>query len=189
MMKKLIQKLRLYKQLLYTSFSWITIKIMLKIPSKHFRRLYLNCHKNVDISKSVALYSGLFWWKGMLKVGAGTSVGFNCQLDCRKGISIGEDVCIASDVMIWTLHHDYNDINFKTKGGKVTIGNKAWICSRVIILPGVEIGEGAVVASGAVVCKNVEPWSVVGGVPAKVIGKREQKKYDYSPSSFWVPFV
>ena len=83
--------------------------------------------------------------------------------------------------MIWTLHHDYNDINFKTVGDRVKIGDYAWICSGAIILPGVEIGEGAVVAAGAVVTKNVDPYCIVGGVPAKKIGEREKKNYLYSP--------
>lgn len=55
-------------------------------------------------------------------------------------------------------------------------------------MPGVTIGEGAVVAAGAVVCKDVEPWSIVGGVPAKKIGERERKDYDYVPGTYSIPF-
>ena len=54
-----------------------------------------------------------------------------------------------------------------------TIGDGVWIGARAIILPGVTIGEGAVVAAGAVVTKDVDPWAVVGGNPAKFIKKRE----------------
>lgn len=68
------------------------------------------------------------------------------------------------------------------------MGDYCWICSRAIVLPGVNIGEGAVVAAGAVVCKDVEPWSVVGGVPAKKIGERERKGYDYVPGAYSIPF-
>ena len=64
---------------------------------------------------------------------------------------------------------------FCGKGALTEIGEYAWICSRSIILPGVKVGEGAVVASGAVVTKDVPPYTIVGGVPAKVIGKRERK--------------
>ena len=65
-----------------------------------------------------------------------------------------------------------NASDFRTIGAQTTIDDYAWICSRSIILPGIHIGEGAVVASGAVVTKDVEPYSVVGGIPAKKIGKR-----------------
>ena len=76
-----------------------------------------------------------------------------------------------------------------TSSSAVRIEDYAWLCSHCIILPGVTIGKGAVVASGAVVTKDIEPWTVVGGVPAKPIGKREEKKYDYHPGAYWVPFV
>ena len=62
------------------------------------------------------------------------------------------------------------------QGGKevapVVIGDDVWIGSRVIILPGVKIGNGSVIGAGAVVTKDVEPYSVVGGVPAKLIRRR-----------------
>jgi acetyltransferase-like isoleucine patch superfamily enzyme len=91
--------------------------------------------------------------------------------------------------MIWTMHHDYNDLNFKAIGGPVIVEDYAWICSRAIILPGVTIGEGAVIAAGSVVTKDVAAWTVVGGVPAKKISVRERKNYDYTPNEYWIPFV
>jgi len=94
---------------------------------------------------------------------------------------IKRNVTIASEAIIWTLHHDYNDLNFKTVGDKVIIEEYVWICSRAVILPGVTIGRGAVVATGSVVTKNVPPFAIVGGVPAKQIGTREDKNYKYVP--------
>ena len=70
------------------------------------------------------------------------------------------------------------------KGGDIIINDFVWIASRVTILPGVEIGKGAVIATGAVVTKNVKPMDIVGGVPAKTIGKRKSKlkyKINYKP--------
>ncbi len=169
--------------------SMIWIRICLAIPSKHFRRFFLNCHRDVCVHKSVPLYHRLEWWKGPLSISEGSSVGFRNHLDCRKGIEIGKNVCLASDVTIWTLHHDYNDVHFSSRGGKVTIGDYAWLCSNCIILPGVTIGEGAVVAAGAVVSRDVESWTVVGGVPAKPIARREVKEYDYRPGDYWLPLL
>ena len=101
------------------------------------------------------------------------------MLDGRCGLTIGKSAVIAYESIIWTLNHDYNDIHFAAKGGPVNIGEYAWVCSRSIILPGINIGMGAVVASNAVVTKDVPDFAIVAGVPAKIIGYRERKEYDY----------
>ncbi len=75
-------------------------------------------------------------------------------------------------VWIWTMEHDPQDPLYRVKGGPVIIEDYVWISCRVVILPGVTIGEGAVVAAGAVVTKDVAPYTIVGGVPAKEIGTR-----------------
>ena len=79
-----------------------------------------------------------------------------------------------------------NDPEFGVKGAPVIIEDYAWVSSRTTLLPGVTIGKGAVVAAGAVVTKSVEPYTVVGGVPAKKIGERS-KELNYKLSSS-VPF-
>lgn len=114
-----------------------------------------------------------------ITIGAGASIGPKVLLDGRKSLTIGKSAVIGYEAIIWTLNHDYNDIGFCGKGAPVSIGDYAWICSRSIILPGITIGEGAVVASGAVVTKDVPPYSVVGGIPARIIGEREKKDYRY----------
>lgn len=149
--------------LFFTAFEWLYIRFIMWQPSKHVRRFLLNKFKGVHIAPHVPVNHGCIFWKGSLEIKGGSTIGFDCQLDCRRGIKIGKNVCLASGVWIWTLHHDYNDINFKAVGNPVQIDDFAWLCSRCIILPGVRIGEGAVVASGAVVTKDVEPWTVVGG--------------------------
>ncbi len=147
-----------------------------------FRKLRLKClgfagaeiGRNIVIRKNCEIRNP----KG-LKIQANVSIGNRILLDARRGLEIQESAVIATGVFIWTLHHDYNDVNFKSIGAPVTIGHHSWVCSRAIILPGVTIGEFAVVASGAVVTKDVPPYAVVGGVPAKIIGKREKKDYNY----------
>ena len=123
-----------------------------------------------------------------IEIGDGGSVGPRVLLDGRCGLTIGKSVTIGYDAIIWTLNHDYNEIHFSVKGAPVEIGDFAWICSRSIILPGIKIGEGAVVASNAVVTRDVEPYTVVAGIPARSIGKRERKNYSYgyNPSKFSV---
>jgi maltose O-acetyltransferase len=87
-------------------------------------------------------------------------------------LTIGNNVSIAGEVRIYTMEHDIDDPYFTEIGEPVIIDDYVVIGTRVTILPGVHVGEGAVIASGAVVTKDVEPYTVVGGVPAKVIKER-----------------
>ena len=90
-------------------------------------------------------------------------------------ITIGDNVCIGEDVRLLTGSHDVESPHFDLVIKSITVGDNVWIATGAIILPGVKIGEGAVVAAGAVVTKDVEPWTVVGGNPAKFIKKRVLK--------------
>lgn len=160
---------------------WLFIRVLPCVPSRHLRIWFLRV-AGANIGKNVAMFAQLeIRCPEKLVIGEGTSIGPRVLLDARKGLSIGKNVTIAYEAILWTLHHDMNSLNFQGIGGKSTIGNYAWICSRSIILPGVSIGEGAVVASGAVVTKDVEPYTIVGGVPAKKIGERKKQEYNYVP--------
>ena len=90
-------------------------------------------------------------------------------------ISIGNNCCIGDDVYLLTGAHDVSSVHFDLVTKPITIMDNVWIATGAIVLPGVTIGEGAVVAAGAVVTKDVEPWTVVAGNPAKFIKKRELK--------------
>jgi len=91
-----------------------------------------------------------------------------------RPLRIGNNVSIAGEVRIYTMEHDIDAPDFKEIGAPVVIEDYVVIGSRVTILPGVTIGKGAVVASGAVVTKDVEPYTIVGGVPAQFIKNRSK---------------
>jgi acetyltransferase-like isoleucine patch superfamily enzyme len=158
-----------------SSIVFIFLKLNSYLPFHIIRIWILNSFFNSKIKYSAGLYYGVevrHPWK--LFIDDSSIIGHHVLLDARKGLTIGKNVNISSEVMIWTLHHDYNDRYFKAIGDCVEIGDYVWICSRAIILPGVKIGKGAVVASGAVVTKNVEEFTIVGGIPAKKIGERSR---------------
>jgi maltose O-acetyltransferase len=113
-----------------------------------------------------------FFYPQGLTVGPNCIVGNDAFFDARDGITLGSNVNIAAEVRIYTREHDIDSPDFAEIGGPVVIGDYAYIGTRVTILPGVRIGEGAVVASGAVVTKDVPPFMLVGGVPARVIRER-----------------
>jgi acetyltransferase-like isoleucine patch superfamily enzyme len=122
-----------------------------------------------------------------ISVGSGSVIGFWAILDGRRGIVIGKDVNLSSEVALWTLQHDLASRDFAAVGGPIVIGDRAWLSFRATVLPGVTIGEGAVVAAGAVVTSDVAPFTVVGGVPARQIGTRP-KDLNYSPASHGSPW-
>lgn len=84
------------------------------------------------------------------------------------------------------MEHDINSSTFEGTGNPVYINDGVYIGARVTILPGVTVVEGAVIASGAVVTKDVEPWTMVGGVPAKFIKNRKNSKLDTSKRGFFM---
>ena len=120
-----------------------------------------------------------------ISIGSNSVVNKKVLLDGRGGkLIIGNNVDIAQETNIWTLEHDVHDDFHKDIGADVIIEDYVWIASRVTILPGVTIGRGAVVAANAVIVKNVEPMTIVGGIPAKQIGIRKSGlKYNlnYNP--------
>lgn len=157
----------------------IALSLIPYVPSRHLKHI-LPRMAGVKLSKDVK-FVGSFSIRNHegLVIKNGVSIGPRVLLDARQQLTIGENAVIAYEAIIWTYNHDYNDIHFCGKGAPVEIGAYSWICSRSIILPGVSIGEGAVVASGAIVTKTVPPYAIVAGIPAKIIGYREKKKWEY----------
>lgn len=178
MTKELKDYLRTWK----ATFQWMLPDIVKYLPSRTFRRFAFNAMGG-KINRSVSMFHNVSM-RGVkgIKIGDYCSIGPRTLLDGRAGLEIGNNVTIAYEAIIWSLSHDYNSPSFAGKGAKVVIEDYAWICSRSIIMPGVRIGMGSVVASGAVVTKDVEPFSIVGGVPAKIIGKRDCKEFTYKPN-------
>jgi acetyltransferase-like isoleucine patch superfamily enzyme len=127
------------------------------------------------IGRNVALGRGVIAldpWR--LSIGSNTIIGTHVRLDARAGLAIGDNCNISDDVAIWTAEHDIQSPDFVMALGSVSIGDRVWLCFRSIVLPGITVGEGAVVASASVVSRDVPPFSLVGGVPAKGIGERNR---------------
>lgn len=120
-----------------------------------------------------------------LRVGEYTTINDHCYLDNRKEITIGSKVNIAHNTRIYTLGHDLNSPSLPDIGGSVEIGDDAFIFANVLIMPGVHIGEGAVVFPGSVVVKDVAPYTMVGGNPAKYIKDRKKMEFDKKEYGYW----
>lgn len=121
--------------------------------------VHFSGHKNIEVGSQVYIGKGSFLLAEM------------------GGIKIGDNVLIAPGVKINSRNHNFSSRGslIKEQGyssAKIVIENDVWLAANCMILPGVTIGEGAVVAAGAVVSKDVKPYSVVAGVPARQISER-----------------
>lgn len=168
---------------LVTGFLWWGVGW---VPSHHLRRFFYRL-SGMTIGRGSTIHMmARIYDPRHISIGNDTVIGEKASLDGRKqlvnsqgGLEIGDHVDIASDVMIWTSEHDLRSERWQAIEEKVVIEDYVFIGPRAIILPGVTLGKGAVVAAGAVVTKDVEPLSIVAGVPAKVIGTRPQSQLNY----------
>lgn len=113
-----------------------------------------------------------------LKVGNNSNIGPYAYIGCSGFIEIGDNVMISPRVSIYAENHNFDstESTIKEQGvtkKSVTIEDDCWIAANSVILAGVIIGKGSVIAAGSVVTKNIPPYSVVAGVPAKVIQQRK----------------
>ena len=142
-------------------------------PCRFLRRIYLRTYLG-SIAEGTCVQMGCRFLNGRkVYLGERNVINFGCLFDGRRyAIKTGSDVSIGPEATILTLGHDPQSPDFADRGGEVVIGNHVWIGYRALVLPGVSIGEGAVVAAGAVVTKNVDPFTIVAGVPVRKIGER-----------------
>lgn len=117
---------------------------------------------------------------GKIEIGRGCSVNDYAIIYGYGGVVIGDDVHIASHAVLVASEHDYQKlgtVNFSLdmQGRGIKIENSVWIGAHAVILDGVTIGTGSVIGAGAVVTRDVAPYSIAVGVPARVIKKRESQ--------------
>lgn len=149
------------------------------VPSHTLRRLAFKIG-GVKIGPRSYIHVGCrFYQPSGVTIGEGTIIGDNTFLDGRSSITIGDHVDIASEVLIYNSEHDIESEDFRATEEPVTIDDYVFIGPRSIILPGVTIGRGAVVAAAAVVTRDVAPYKIVAGVPAREIGERKRRDLHY----------
>jgi len=165
---------------------YIPNHIISRIPFYGIRNFYYKLILGVKLGEGSSIHMGAFFVEGKLSMGLNSVINRNCHLDCRGSIFVGDNVSISPDCSLITASHVVNSSDFKYIEGRIIINNYVWIGTRAMILPNVELGEGAVVCAGAVVSKDVPPYTVVGGVPAREISKRS-KDLNYS-CNYLIPF-
>ncbi len=185
--RSLVATLRWWK----SGWCFYGIVLIGKLPGHSVRRAFYSWLFGFSFPSTSVIYGGAEIRNcRALKIGGNTVIGHHAILDARRGIELGRNVNLSSGVWIWTEQHDPQDPDFAIVGGKVVIEDYAWISCRAVILPGVRIGTGCVVAAGAVVAKDMPPWSIVGGVPAAVIGERNRDlRYKLGGERGYIPVI
>jgi len=155
------------------------------LPIRRLRTTYLDVWLG-NMGHGTGVQMGCRFLNGRkVHLGERNVINFGCLFDGRKfKIRTGDDVSIGPEASILTLGHDPQSSEFSDRGGDVDIGNRVWIGYRAIILPGITIGEGAVVGAGAVVTKDVDPFAIMAGNPARKIGERSKEleyRLHYNP--------
>ncbi len=144
-----------------------------KIRGFFGRRILTYCGKNVNIERGA-------YFTPSVSIGDHSGIGVNCELNGGSApITIGNNVMMGPEAIIYTSQHNFErtDIPMQMQGvakcAPVKIGNDVWIGRRVIIMQGIEIGDGAIIGANAIVTHDVPPYAVVGGVPARIIKMRK----------------
>ena len=156
-----------------------------KLPSQYFPFGKISCKiryfiwtkiLNQNIGKNVKIQSDILVGKfDDIKIGSNVALNEKCRL---RNVDIGDYVLLAPEVYILHSGHNYQSKNIpiysqgEKRYKKTIIEDDVWIGARSIILPGKKIGKGSIVAAGSVVTKDVEPYTIVGGNPAKFIRNR-----------------
>ena len=178
--RRIINAVPLVKRVLWLIycflFEYITNHVVGYIPCVLLRWLYYRYVLGIQMERSVYIHMGLYWYPTDKKVVIGRNTAINRKLimDARDDVYIGNNVNISAEAAIYTGGHRINSPDFAYYSAPVRIEDRVWIGTRAMIMPGVTIGEGAVILPGAVVIQSVPLFSLVGGVPGKVIGTRQK---------------
>jgi acetyltransferase-like isoleucine patch superfamily enzyme len=174
----LIQKLRRFLRTLFTGWHKRTILVYLAslgpdLPVLNFYwRPWLLRWAGAKVGHAVAVMPRIQVTSGQLSIGKGVFINTDCRFACGGGITIGDHCQISARVSFETISHQLlpvMDGKRPSHSAPIVVENNVWIGSGAILLPGITVGEGAVIAAGAVVTKDVRPFTVIGGVPARII--------------------
>ena len=153
--------------------------MMTGVPFHSIRQGYLRtCGMQIG-SKVTILRGAMVIRPEQIAIGDHCIIGFNCFLGGEAGLQIGNNVNISSFCTLLGGYHDLDDPTFRSILIPIIIEDYVWLATRVTVAGGVRIGRGAVVAAGAVVTRDVPPYHVVGGVPARKIKERNPEACAY----------
>jgi acetyltransferase-like isoleucine patch superfamily enzyme len=141
----------------------------------------LGAHLAADVKLSPRVYMRI---PSNVSVGYGSRLNGRVWIDAWGKVAIGSNVQINGELDLYTADHDVDSPDLRGSIRSIEIGDYAWLANRIIVLPGVTIGQCAVVGSGAVVSRSVPDYGVAVGNPARVVKERARTEFSYRPSDF-----
>lgn len=164
------------KRILWTIINLTLFRLLPGTHLRYVRNSLLRLFGAKIPMRSLVYSSCRIWGPWNLEVGRNSCIGPNTQLYNRAKIIIGDNAVVSQGSYLCTASHDITDPRHSVVMRDIVIGDRAWVAADAFVGMGVTIGEGAVVGARAAVFKDVEPWTVVGGNPAKFIKKRIMKE-------------
>ena len=171
---------------------YLSLKFIILYKSTIRKALHIKGQKFFKIGRDVSIDSNaridVYKTKDVipqLKIANNVMISFNFTALVTTSLVIDENVLIASNVFITTENHGINPelgpyINQQLVSGDIHIKRNVWIGEKVIILPGVTVGEYSIIGAGSIVTKNIPPYSIACGNPAKVIKKYDLDKHSWA---------
>ena len=178
---------QLRKYLKFNIFNWIRLFRNWTILGSCGNRVFFDSNvkimrfpKNIFIKNAVVIKEGVRICScnefAKIIIGNNTTIGYHTFIFASERIEIGNNCLIAPFVYIVDSNHASSRESLineqENKTAPIIIGNDVWVGVKATILSGVKIGDGAIIGAGAIVDKNVDPYSIVGGIPARNIGER-----------------
>jgi putative colanic acid biosynthesis acetyltransferase WcaF len=161
----LVRTLWYYTSLLLFESAWMPSR---SVKCRVLRWFGARIGRGVVIKPNVRIK---FPWR--LVLGDHCWIGQEAWIDNMAEVRIGSHVCISQQAYLCTGSHDHRRRGFDLITGQITLGDGSWVGARATVLPGVTVGANAVVAGGSIVTRDVEPATVVGGNPARLIAQRQ----------------
>jgi len=144
------------------------------VPLHRWRCALLRCF-GAKIGASNFIYpNAKIWAPWLLSTEDVVTLGPGCEVYNPGGVYLGHHTIISQDAYLCGATHDYNSADFTYIKKPIRTEPYTWICARAIVLPGVTCGEGSVLGAGSVTSRNMEPWTVYAGNPAKALKARSK---------------
>lgn len=161
------------RRMAFDAQMYMTNRVINRVPSHTLRLCYYRRVLGFEIGAQSNIFMGAWFdCKRNFVMGRESVINQNCRLDNRGGLVIGDRVSISSEVCILTADHDLRSANFDGRQRTVHIEDYVFIGTRAMILPGVTLGYACAVAAGSIITRDVAPYQIVAGIPARPIGER-----------------